>query len=217
MYEYMNAMYEYMQYRVLGRLILAQVTKPKIKMIRSVMNERFNNISSYVNIATYLQLRQGLQTVVSVVGAVEAIRNDQQTLQTLSVSDRSRMRAIAKAALKRKRERGQMMDVDEEETDSCSIAVSPDGRHLAARPKAASVWDIATGTVVLPLESFVPFVKCLSWSPCCGMLAGSSNFGTTLTVWNTATGACLHNLQGHTNEVTCVSWSPRGGMWSIML
>jgi WD40 repeat protein len=207
-----DVMYEYIQHSRFGRLTRAQETKHKLKMAREFMNDRFNDIHTHVSLATYLQQREGLQTVLPVVAAVEALRSDLHALKTLSATDHSRMQAIASAAVKRKREQGQVVLVDRKGRRVDCMAVSPDGRCFACTSdKHVSVWDAETGHLVQTLQGHTGRVIFVSWSPRSEMLASCSG-DKTVRVWDVAAGITLHNLQGHSDWVQCVAWSPCGGM-----
>jgi WD40 repeat protein len=207
-----DVMYEYIQHNYFGRLKIATETKHKLTMAREFMNDRFNDIHTHVSLATYLQQREGLQTVLPVVAAVEAIRNDLHALQTLSATDRRRMKAIASAAMNRKRDQGQVVLVDRDRRSVLVVAVSPDECCFACiSGKHVSVWDAATGNLKQTLQGHTNTVTFVSWRSCSKMLA-SCSYDKTVRVWEIATGTTLHILQGHSHCVWCVAWSPCGRM-----
>jgi uncharacterized protein with WD repeat len=206
-----DVMYEYIRDNPVGRLMRAKETKHKLMMAREFMNDRFNDIHTHVSLATYLQQREGLQTVLPVVAAVEAIRSDLLALKTLSATDRSRMKAIASAAMQRKRDQGQVVLVDRDRATVFELAVSPDGRCFACTAdKHVLVWDAATANLAQTLQGHneVAFV---AWSQCSKMMA-SCSADKAVRVWEVATGTTLYNLQGHSSWVLCVAWSPCGGV-----
>jgi uncharacterized protein with WD repeat len=207
-----DVMYEYMQHNYFGRLKRATETKHNLMMAREFMNDRFNDIHTHVSLATYLQQREGLQTVLPVVAAVEAIRRDLHALKTLSATDRSRMKAIVSAAMKRKRAQGQVVLVDTTGKGVLCVALSPDGRCFACiSDKHVSVWDAATGNLAQTLRGHNKDVTFVAWSQCSKMIASCSH-DQTVRVWEVATGTALYILQSNSGWVPCVAWSPCGGM-----
>jgi WD40 repeat protein len=221
-----DAMYEFMQCSTVGRIMRAQKTRAKLKMIRKTMKKTYIETRWYVSLATYLQEREGLETGLPVAAAVEAMWKDLHALQDLSTTDRSHMQATASAAMKRKCKQGQVLLVDRRRGDVSCVALSPDGRwfatchlekHLSSLTlsrgyvvERVMVWDAATGRLKQALQGYTS-TTVVAWSPCSKMLA-SCSCDQKVRVWESATGTSLHILKGHTHSLECVSWSPCGSM-----
>ena len=92
-----------------------------------------------------------------------------------------------------------------------SVALSPDGRRLAAgsQDKTVQVWDAETGKVLLSLEKHTGPVIAVVFSPDSKRLA-SASADKTVIVWDMDTGEALLTLKGHTDTVTAVVFSPDG-------
>src|SRR5262249_24497131 len=100
------------------------------------------------------------------------------------------------------------------------VAVSPDGRRLAAGGwgRAVKVWDAATGAELLSLPLTVT-VQCVAFSPDGRRLAAGSgdytNPGETappgeIKVWDVGSGAEVFTLRGHPHLVRSIAFSPDG-------
>ncbi|GLC45467.1 hypothetical protein PLESTB_000317200 [Pleodorina starrii] len=111
-----------------------------------------------------------------------------------------------------------------------SVALSPDGSHLAAGGAGGSlstvwVWNQATGGPMQALEGHTEAVLCVSWSPDSKFLASASR-DKTIRIWDMAGagggvggaggaaggGVCRLVLHGHMDGVLAVCWSPDGTM-----
>lgn len=92
-----DVMYEYMQHGWAGRLRRAKSTQKKMEHTRLFLNERFDAMDSYVGLATYLQVREGVRTMAPLVGAVKALQRDLQKLQEVFTADKARVQALAAA------------------------------------------------------------------------------------------------------------------------
>jgi hypothetical protein len=67
------------------------------------------DIHSYVGLATNLQVREGINTVLpQAVGALEAVRSKLEVLQCACTADQELMQAVAAAAAKRMQEKVQI-------------------------------------------------------------------------------------------------------------
>jgi len=95
----------------------------------------------------------------------------------------------------------------------CSVAVSPDGKHIASgsEEKTLQIWDSDTGACPLgPIAAHNGVVRSVAFSPDGSRIVTGSN-DCTLKVWNVATGdLCLGPLTGHTSLVTSVAFLPDG-------
>lgn len=104
-------MYEYMSLNRVSRWNAAASTKDKMAEKRTYLTNRFNDIQAHLQLSTWLKVKEGVEAVVPLVGAVEGIRRDLDALQHLHKADRSRVQAVAAAAAKRKRDKGQKVVV----------------------------------------------------------------------------------------------------------
>jgi len=97
--------------------------------------------------------------------------------------------------------------------DIKGFAFDPSGSRLAVstgRPRAAQVYDLATGKIVRTLAALVE-IGALTWRPDGQLLAG---IGTDLLlhVWNVDTGREQAVLRGHRSRPTELSFTPEGDL-----
>jgi len=96
------------------------------------------------------------------------------------------------------------------------VAVSPDGRWVAATPSASAggttvhVWDAASGAEVQVIpQTAGEDVTTLSFSPD-GRRLASAGFDAKVKVWDTETGLELLTLAGHKSWIWKMHFSPDG-------
>lgn len=96
-----------------------------------------------------------------------------------------------------------------------SVAVSPDGRDIAAAGDVTvRVWDASSPPRPLTLQSpslktYGGGVECLAFSPD-GTRLVSGHDDHALRVWELPSGRPLHVIQGHTETIKCVAFSTDG-------
>jgi WD40 repeat protein len=93
----------------------------------------------------------------------------------------------------------------------CSVAFSPDGKHLASASADSTVkiWDTTTGQETLTLQGHTDAVWSVAFSPDGQRLASASQ-DKTVKVWDAQTGKETRSLPGHTSGVRSVAFSPEG-------
>jgi eukaryotic-like serine/threonine-protein kinase len=100
-----------------------------------------------------------------------------------------------------------------------TIALGPDGRHVASArivplsgtdpDNGIKVWDAATGKMIWTLTGHEGQIRSLRFSPDGRRLASGSQ-DTTVKIWDVATGHETLTLKGHAGAVTSVAFSPDG-------
>ncbi|KIJ13100.1 hypothetical protein PAXINDRAFT_81826 [Paxillus involutus ATCC 200175] len=94
-----------------------------------------------------------------------------------------------------------------------SVAISPDGHHLATtggEEKTITIWNAMTYDKVIEWEGHSGLVWSLGFSSDSARLASGSKDGAVI-VWDTTTGERLPGpLNGHTHWVRSVEFSPNG-------
>ena len=92
-----------------------------------------------------------------------------------------------------------------------SVAFSPDGRQVASGSFDGTVklWDVASGTLVHPLNAHSSGVTSVAFSPD-GRQMLSGSWDQTINLWDVASGDLLRTFNGHTSRVTSVAFSPNG-------
>ncbi|EJF58655.1 WD40 repeat-like protein [Dichomitus squalens LYAD-421 SS1] len=93
----------------------------------------------------------------------------------------------------------------------CSVAYSPDGRHIVSGSgdKTVRVWDAETGEAILEL-SCGDWVSGVAFSPDGRHIAAALD-DLTVQIWDSTTGeAVCEPLRGHEGAVWCIAYSPDG-------
>jgi hypothetical protein len=93
----------------------------------------------------------------------------------------------------------------------CSLALSPDGRRIAAGTENGQicVWDMATGIRQADLRGHTQRVLALAFFPDSKRLVSASS-DRSLRLWNIDGSSCERVLYGHQGAVNCVAVSPEG-------
>jgi WD40 repeat protein/class 3 adenylate cyclase/energy-coupling factor transporter ATP-binding protein EcfA2 len=91
------------------------------------------------------------------------------------------------------------------------IAVSPDGRHLAAGWEDGwiTLWDLSTGEKLQEFSAHNGLIPRLAFSPD-GTRLASAGFDKYARIWDVASGQELATLYGNSSNVFDVSFSPDG-------
>jgi WD40 repeat protein len=92
-----------------------------------------------------------------------------------------------------------------------SVALSPDGKHIASGSydNTVRVWDAQTGEELAVLEGHSNWVRSVAFSPNGAHIVSGSD-DETVRVWNAQTGKELAVLEGHSKGVLSVGLSPDG-------
>jgi WD40 repeat protein len=94
-----------------------------------------------------------------------------------------------------------------------NLAVSPDGKHLAAfsfsEPTLVRLWDLTTGKQLPPFicDGKKHSTMALAWSPDGRMLAMAD---LKIQLWEVASGKLRHEFAGHECDVRSLAFSPDG-------
>jgi WD40 repeat protein len=94
-----------------------------------------------------------------------------------------------------------------------NLAMSPDGKHLAAfsfsEPTLVRVWDLTTGKQLPPFicDGKKHSTMALAWSPDGRMLATADR---KIQLWEVASGKLRHEFAGHECDVRSLAFSPDG-------
>lgn len=94
---------------------------------------------------------------------------------------------------------------------SCSLAVSPDGRLVAAGTvhRELKIWSLADGTEFKTLTGHAGAVEAVAFSAD-GRMVASGSADKTIKLWDAENGRELATLAGHTSWIGCVAFSPDG-------
>jgi len=107
----------------------------------------------------------------------------------------------------------------ETSTSLNAIAVSPDGKQIAAggQDNVVRIWDMATQTLVHEFQQSAKRddrVTSLAFSPD-GILLASAGAGNDILLWRVADGSIMHRLSGpypHTKRVQSLAFAPSGAL-----
>ena len=91
------------------------------------------------------------------------------------------------------------------------VALSPDGKRVAAVGSKSLVWilDAATGHLLTTLDEQAGFLLGVAWSPDSTRVAIGNDSGT-VDIKDATTGKTRATYKGHTASVVRVAWSPDG-------
>jgi len=100
----------------------------------------------------------------------------------------------------------------------CSVAFSPDGKHLATSGynRKLKIYDASTGQELLSLVGHRGNVWAVAFSPDGTRLASATGeFGSPaqlgeMKLWDASTGKEILSFEGHASSVTALSFSPHG-------
>ena len=94
---------------------------------------------------------------------------------------------------------------------ACSLAISPDGRLLAAGTvnREIRLWSLADGTELKSLAGHGGAVEAVAFSPD-GRMVASGSADKTIKLWDVASGRELGTLAGHTSWIGCLAFSADG-------
>lgn len=108
----------------------------------------------------------------------------------------------------------QLKEVSSSQGSVSDIAVSPDGRFIAAcidneESSVVKIWDAATLKLRHTLVGHEKGIFEIVFSPD-GRLLASGARDTTIKLWNVRTGQLTRTLEGHTDAVTSLAFTPNG-------
>ncbi|KAJ1639770.1 WD40-repeat-containing domain protein [Pavlovales sp. CCMP2436] len=92
----------------------------------------------------------------------------------------------------------------------CTVAISPDGKHVATGSynSSAKLWDISTGALVKTLISHSKEIRQLAFSAD-GKLLVTASDDKSARLWEVPSGKVLLSLDGnHAGGVCCAALSP---------
>jgi WD40 repeat protein len=94
---------------------------------------------------------------------------------------------------------------------SCSLAVSPDGRLVAAGTvnREIKLWSLADGTELRSLAGHAGSVGAVAFSPD-GRIVASGSADKMIKLWDVTSGRQLATLAGHTSWIGCLAFSSDG-------
>jgi WD40 repeat protein len=97
------------------------------------------------------------------------------------------------------------------ESETCSLAFSPDGRLLAASglTNDVALLDIPSLDVATKSIGHRKVVRAVAFSPD-GRLVASGDISGIVKLWDAASGRALHTLRGHTDRLFDAAFSPDG-------
>lgn len=92
-----------------------------------------------------------------------------------------------------------------------SIAISPNGRHIATASDDASVriWNAESGKLVHELKGHENVVTKVAFHPVKDLFASTSR-DHTVRLWSLPTGRCIRTISEHDNDVMTLAFDPEG-------
>lgn len=93
----------------------------------------------------------------------------------------------------------------------CSVAFSPDNRHLASGSSDYSIklWDVKTGQCLKTFQGHRRWIGSVAFSPD-GLTLASCSGDYTVKLWDVITGNCIKTFKGHAGWLWSVQFSPDG-------
>jgi WD40 repeat protein len=93
----------------------------------------------------------------------------------------------------------------------CSVTFSPDGKLLATGggDDAVSLYDVATGTVVMIVRGYAESAWPVVFSPD-GRRIAAGSYDRKVRIWDVATGTLVQILDGHADYVFALAFAPDG-------
>ena len=91
------------------------------------------------------------------------------------------------------------------------VAISPDGKHVAAAGSKSLVWilDAITGHMIKTFDEQAGFILGVAWSRDSKRIAIGNDSGT-VDIKDATSGKTLVTYKGHTSSVVRIAWSPDG-------
>lgn len=95
-------------------------------------------------------------------------------------------------------------------TEAASAGFSPDGKRVVvAGDETATVWDVATGQLLVTLKGHSSPVADASFSPD-GKRIVTASWDSTARIWDAASGRSIGVLSGHSGALYSARYSPNG-------
>jgi WD40 repeat protein len=90
-----------------------------------------------------------------------------------------------------------------------ALALTPDGKHLAAGGIDASVWELATGKKIAGVNGHRGIINAVALTPDAKTLVTASA-DNSVKIWDTATSTERKTLSGHDRSMNCLVLTPNG-------
>ena len=188
--------YEYLQLNKLRRLAAAKDVEKDLQSGHKLLRDTLEDIQRHLTLATFLKtdgVAEALQRAAQDVAAIRTLHAEMSALAAQAQVGSERVRAVAKAAIKKRQPQG--LKLSGHAYAVWSVAWSPDGRTLATASfdKTAALWSAATGERLRTLVGHTGWVRSIAWSPDGRALATASDDNTAI-VWRAANGKRLRTL-----------------------